>query len=116
MFVNKGSKDTTWSVCNMQKSKREKLKKVGYRLTDTKSFLGLNEAEAALVELKVNLTERLKEIRLKKNISQVELAKLLGSSQSRVAKIEKASADVTLDLIYKALFILGDIPAEIKCQ
>ncbi|MBP9838741.1 MAG: helix-turn-helix transcriptional regulator [Proteobacteria bacterium] len=109
-----GSKDITWRVCKMKKSKREKLIKAGYRFSDAGSFLGLSEAEAALVELKVNLTLRLKELRQKKNISQVELAKLLGSSQSRVAKIESASADVTLDLIYKALFILGDIPKVLR--
>ena len=72
----------------MKAAKRRKLEARGYRVTDTKEFLGLSDAEARLVELKVSLIERVKEIREANKVTQAELAKLLKSSQSRVAKIE----------------------------
>jgi transcriptional regulator with XRE-family HTH domain len=40
-------------------------------------------------------------------ITQYELARQIGSSQSRVAKMEAASPDVSLDLICRALLALG---------
>ena len=92
----------------MKKAKSDKLKKLGYRVTDTQEFLRLSDAEAELVELKIVLTERLREVRQAKGVSQVELAKRLGSSQSRVAKMEAATSDVSLDLIFKALLALGE--------
>lgn len=97
----------------MKKAKLDKLKKAGYRVTDTQDFLGLSDAEAALVELKIALTERLRAVRHEKGISQIELAKRLGSSQSRVAKMEAATSDVSLDLIFKALLALGEDPKKL---
>ena len=72
----------------MKAAKGHKLEARGYRVTDPKDFLGLSDTEARLVELKVSLIERLKEIREANKVTQAELAKLLKSSQSRVAKIE----------------------------
>ncbi len=92
----------------MKKAKIEKLRKAGCRVTNAKDFLGLSEAEAALVELKIALTEYLREVRAARRISQFELAKRMGSSQSRVAKIEASTNDVSLDLIFKALLALGE--------
>ena len=92
----------------MKKTKLEKLKKAGYVVSNAQEFLGLSETEAALVELKIALTERVRTLRSKKGLSQVELAKRLGSSQSRIAKLEAATSDVSLDLIVKALFALGE--------
>lgn len=97
----------------MKKAKLEKLKKAGYRVTDASSFLELSETEAALVELKIALAHRLRTLRNAKQLSQVELAKRLGSSQSRVAKMEAATSDVSLDLIFKALILLGEDPKKL---
>ena len=36
-----------------------------------------------------------------------DLAKRLGSSQSRVAKLERGALGVTLDLLFRALFVAG---------
>jgi len=74
----------------------------------------LSDAEARLVELKVSLIERVKEIREANKVTQAELAKLLKSSQSRVAKIEAGASDVSLDLICRALFALGESPAAVQ--
>jgi len=51
--------------------------------------------------------------RLAAGLTQAELAKRLGTSQSRVAKMEGAEAGVTLDLLVKALSELGATRLEV---
>jgi DNA-binding XRE family transcriptional regulator len=97
----------------MKQAKRQKLRDAGYRVTDTKEFLGLSDSEAAVIELKIALVQRLREARVANSMTQTELAKLIKLSQSRIAKMEAASADVTIDLIIKALFALGVTPQEL---
>ena len=60
-----------------------------------------------MIELKVRLFEMFRAVRKQHRITQVHLAKMLGSSQSRIAKIEAGSPDVSLDLLCKALFAIG---------
>ena len=91
----------------MKKSTREKLQKLGYKVTDTKEFLGLSDEEIAVIDLKINLIKKLRDVRKACGVTQKELAKLMGSSQSRVAMLEGGSDDVSLELICKALFTLG---------
>lgn len=91
----------------MKKAKQNKLKKAGYRVTDAQKFLGLSDAESKLIDLKIALTRRVRDERAAQALTQEDLACSLKSSQSRVAKIEAAAPDVTLDLILKALFVLG---------
>ena len=57
--------------------------------------------------MKFSLSRSLKERRTKKRLSQVALAKLLESSQSRVAKMEAGDASVSIDLLIKSLLVLG---------
>ncbi|RKX43571.1 MAG: transcriptional regulator, partial [Verrucomicrobia bacterium] len=45
--------------------------------------------------------------REKQGVTQVALAKLIGSSQSRVAKMEAGDSSVTIDLLMRALLALG---------
>ena len=91
----------------MKKAKQKKLEVAGWRVGDAKEFLGLSEDELALVELKRALVRMVRETRQSSEITQEGLAKMIDSSQSRIAKLEAASPDVTLDLIFKALFALG---------
>lgn len=44
---------------------------------------------------------------LNPGVSQVELASRIGSSQSRVAKLEGADATVSIDLLVRSLLALG---------
>ncbi len=97
----------------MDRIKLKNLEKAGYRVTDTQGFLRLSAAEAALIEIKLVLAARLRIVRIEKGVSQIELAKRLGSSQSRVAKMEAATSDVSLDLIFKALLALGEDPKKL---
>ena len=91
----------------MKQSKKKKLQKAGFRVGSVKDFLQLSDEEMALIDLKIRLIEMLKIARKSRKLTQHGLAKLISSSQSRIAKIESASSDVTLDLICKTLFSLG---------
>jgi len=70
-------------------------------------FLGLSEEEAVYVDLKLTLGDNLKKRRQRKNLTQVELAKMLKSNQSRIAKMEAGDPSVSLDLLIKSLLALG---------
>ena len=91
----------------MNPEKRKRLDAAGWAVGNASDFLGLNPAEAELVELKVNLALLVKEQRKIHNLSQNALAKKMGSSQSRVAKIESGDPSVSLDLIFRALLTSG---------
>jgi ribosome-binding protein aMBF1 (putative translation factor) len=90
-----------------------RLKARGWRIGDASAFLDLSEQEAALVELRLALSRSVRERRLKLGLSQVDLASRLGSSQSRVAKLEGADASVSLDLLIRGLLALGASRREI---
>jgi DNA-binding NtrC family response regulator len=87
----------------MQKRKRAKLEAAGWATGSPKDFLALSDEEAAYVEMKVALGETLRAARAAQKLSQAEMAQRLGSSQSRVAKMEAADRSVSLDLLVRAL-------------
>lgn len=91
----------------MDAEKRKRLEAAGWAVGDASDFLELTPAEAELVELKVRLGLFAKEQRKVSNLSQDALAKKMGSSQSRVAKIESGDPSVSLDLIVRALLTSG---------
>lgn len=91
----------------MDKSKKEKLKNRGWKVGSAQDFLGLSDEEVAYIELKLALSQSLKERRQKKRITQTELARLLESSQSRIAKMEAGDPSVSVDLLVRAHFMLG---------
>ncbi|MCA9508556.1 MAG: XRE family transcriptional regulator [Myxococcales bacterium] len=88
-------------------SVKKKLQQAGFAVGDAKDFLELNEEEAAYLEVKVALTEALIRNRAKAGVSQAELAKMMHSSQSRVAKMEAGDSSVSVDLLIRALVYLG---------
>lgn len=61
------------------------------------------------VRAKQHLMELIRELRIKKNLTQVEFAKLLDVSQGRVAQIESGigTAKLTYDVLFNALKALG---------
>ncbi len=97
----------------MDKRKQRRLENAGWRLGTAVDFLELTDAEAALVELKVRLSEALRARRLAQGISQAALAKQLRSSQSRVAKMEAADPTVSLDLLLRGLLVMGAKPSDV---
>lgn len=91
----------------MDTAKCERLRAAGLRMGDAADFLGLSPEEAQLVEVKLALGDELRRIRLEHGWTQVQVAQKIGSSQSRVAKMEAADVSVSLDLVVKTLFALG---------
>jgi DNA-binding XRE family transcriptional regulator len=91
----------------MKTEKRARLEKKGWKVGDAADFLELSKEEAAFVELKRALARSLKERRQAKKWTQTQLAKAIGSSQPRVAKMESADRTVSADLLIKALLTMG---------
>ena len=97
----------------MNTTKRKRLEAKGWRIGSAKEFLGLSELEDVYIELKLTLGENLKKRRLKKKLTQIELARLLRSNQSRIAKMESGDASVSIDLLIKSLLALGTTKQDI---
>ena len=91
----------------MKQVKKRQLESAGYKVSSTQEFLGLTDEESAYIETKVLLAKSFKELRKSKKVSQTEMAKLIGSSQSRVAKMEAGDPSVSTDLLFKGMFALG---------
>jgi DNA-binding XRE family transcriptional regulator len=91
----------------MDAKKRKRLEAAGWTVGDARDFLKLSPGEAALVEMRIALSRSLRERRLDAGLTQIALAKQLGSSQSRVAKLEAGDASVSLELLIRALLAIG---------
>ena len=59
------------------------------------------------------LSEALRERRTAVGLTQVELAERMGSSQSRVAKMEAGDPSVSLELLIRALLMVGATRREV---
>ena len=70
----------------MDKTTRKKLEARGWKIGDAGDFLDLTEAEAAFIEMKLSLAANLRARRLERHLNQTQVARIIGSSQSRVAK------------------------------
>jgi len=88
----------------MNKAQKARFEKAGWKVGTVADVLGLNAAEAALVEAKLSLGDVVRTVRQRMHLSQAGLAKLMGSSQSRVAKVENRDPEISLDLQMKAIF------------
>jgi DNA-binding XRE family transcriptional regulator len=91
----------------MHKTKQKNLKKKGWKIGSAEDFLELTKEESAYIELKLKLSASLRKLRAEQKLTQVELAKIISSSQSRVAKLEAGDPTVSLDLIIRSLLALG---------
>lgn len=91
----------------MDESKRRRLEAAGYRVTNTQEFLGLSDEEMAYIDLRIALSDALQARRKAEGLTQRALATRMGSSQSRVAKMEARDESVSLDLLVRALLASG---------
>ncbi len=91
----------------MNAAERQALESAGFRIGTVQDFLGLEDWEAQLIELKYRARKTGRRLREVGELTQHEVAKRIKSSQSRIAKIEAGSADVTLDLLARYLFAVG---------
>ena len=91
----------------MQKTKKSRLEAKGWRFGSAAEFLNLLPEETAYLEVKIGLSRMLQKRRRQKRVTQYQLAKMLRSSQSRVAKMEAGDPSVSLDLLVRTLLVLG---------
>jgi predicted XRE-type DNA-binding protein len=97
----------------MRSDKKKRLEARGWRVGTVTEFLGLSPEEEEYIELKLRLADGLRRRRVQRHLTQADAAKVLRSSQSRVAKMEAGDTSVSLDLLIRSLLALGASLAEL---
>lgn len=97
----------------MDRKTRMRLEAAGWTTGDARDFLELTDDEAEFIEMKLALARDLRARRLERHLNQTQVAKIVGSSQSRVAKMEAADPSVSMDLLIKALLKLGAVREDV---
>ena len=97
----------------MRKDKKARLERAGWKVGEVREFLELSDVEAALVEFKLALSRGLRQRRTKRKLTQAELARLVHSSQSRVAKMEAGDPTVSIELLVRSFLAMGATKKEL---
>ena len=97
----------------MNSEKQKRLERSGWTVGQAADFLQLSPEEAKFIDLKLALASALRELREKGGFSQTALATRLGSSQSRVARMEAGDNSVSIDLLIRSLLTIGAGSADI---
>jgi predicted XRE-type DNA-binding protein len=84
---------------------RERIEKMGGRVTTVEEWLELSPEEVAILDMKIQLGEELKALRRSKKLSQEKAAEILNTSQGRVSKMERGQA--SLDQLAWSLLVMG---------
>jgi len=91
----------------MREQKKRRLEAAGWKIGTASELLGLSADEEAYIEIRLRLAKGLKNRRLKRRVTQTELAQAIHSSQSRIAKMEAGDPTVSIDLLIRTLLALG---------
>ena len=97
----------------MRAEKQKRLEKAGWRVGDAADFLELDDVDAKLLDIKIALAKLLRSTRARRRLTQFELAQRIGSSQSRVAKLEAGDPTVSVDLLVRSVIAAGANPNEV---
>jgi hypothetical protein len=96
----------------IKETKKELLESKGWNIGTVSDFLELTPEESIFVEIKLALSNSLKD-RRQKMMTQSELASNIGSSQPRIAKAENGDASVSIELLIRAILATGATPQDI---
>ena len=96
----------------MDLDKRVRLESKGWKVGSVSDFLELTPEESVLVEIKLALSQSLKE-RRQNLMTQSELASKMSSRQPRIAKAENGDASVSIELLIRAMLATGATPQDI---
>jgi len=88
-------------------TKRKALEAAGWKIGDAADFLEMSDEERQLLDARVSLALAIRKQREALDLSQKELGARLKTSQPRVAKIERAASDVSLDQLVRAFTAVG---------
>jgi len=91
----------------MKTTKRKALEAAGWKVGDAADFLEMSDEERQLLDARVALALAVRRQREAIQLSQKELGAKLKTSQPRVAKIERAASDVSLDQLVRAFTAAG---------
>jgi len=91
----------------MDATKRRAIEAAGWTVGDAADFLGMSEEERQLLDTRVELALAVRRQREALHLSQKQLGAMLKTSQPRVAKIERAASDVSMDQLVRAFTAAG---------
>ena len=91
----------------MDTTKRKAIEAAGWKVGDAADFLGMSDAERQLLDTRVELALAVRRQREAVHLSQKQLGAILKTSQPRVAKIERAASDVSMDQLVRAFTAAG---------
>jgi predicted XRE-type DNA-binding protein len=91
----------------MDATTRKAIEAAGWKVGDAADFLGMSDEERQWLEARVELALAVRRQREALNLSQKQLGALLKTSQPRVAKIERAASDVSMDQLVRAFTAAG---------
>src|SRR5260370_38996002 len=97
----------------MNSTKKTRLEAAGWKVGTAAEFLGLHQQEAAFVEMKLALARCLHALRIRRKLSQSRVAELVGSSQSRGAKMEAGEPSLRIVLLLRSLFARAGSPSDV---
>lgn len=91
----------------MDAEKKSRLEAAGFRVGTVAEFLELTPEENEMLETRVALAKLVRTLRAETGVTQQALAERIGSSQSRLAKLEGNDPSVSVELMLRTLFALG---------
>lgn len=91
----------------MDTKKRKALEAAGWCFGDAADLLEMTDDERQLLDARVEIALAVRRQRQSLNLSQKQLAQRIKTSQPRIAKIERAASDVSLDQLLRAFTAAG---------
>lgn len=91
----------------MDAAERKALEAAGWKFGGAADFLEMSEEERQLLDARVEIALAIRRQREASHLSQKELGRKLKTSQPRIAKIERAATDVSLDQLVRAFAAAG---------
>ena len=91
----------------MDAAKRKAIEAAGWKVGDAADFLEMSDAERQLLDTRVELAMAVRRQRRAVHLSQKQLGARLKTTQPRIAKIERAASDVSMDQLIRAFAAAG---------
>jgi predicted XRE-type DNA-binding protein len=91
----------------MDATKRKAIEAAGWKVGDAAELLGMSDEERQLLDTRVKLALAVRRQREARRLTQKQLGVMLKTSQPRIAKIERAASDVSMDQLVRAFTAAG---------
>lgn len=91
----------------MDVAKRKAIQAAGWKLADAADFLEMSDEERQWLDARIELAQAVRRQREALQLTQKQLGAMLKTTQPRVAKIERAASDVSMDQLVRAFTAAG---------